>query len=94
MVILHVMADKNVLNYQIKNKVISVFGLSGSGKSTIPYPTWRKLKTTVLHDDAFIISNTDGSSICLEQSYFDKTQDYLDQSSIQIFCNDSKCWCN
>ena len=24
----------------------------------------------------FIISNTDGSSICLEQSYFDKTQDY------------------
>lgn len=60
-----------------KNKVISVFGLSGSGKSTITLSNHGgKLKTTVLHDDAFIISNTDGSSICLEQSYFDKTQDY------------------
>ncbi len=59
------------------SKVISVFGLSGSGKSTITLSNHGgKLDTTVLHDDAFIISNTDGSSICLEQSYFDKTQDY------------------
>ena len=30
----------------------------------------------MLHDDAFIISNHDASSVSLEQSYFDKTQDY------------------
>ncbi|HQZ20076.1 MAG TPA: phosphoenolpyruvate carboxykinase, partial [Trichococcus flocculiformis] len=30
----------------------------------------------VLHDDAFLIDLTDGSSIALEPSYFDKTQDY------------------
>ncbi|MDD3999327.1 MAG: phosphoenolpyruvate carboxykinase (ATP) [Bacilli bacterium] len=60
-----------------KEKVISVFGLSGSGKSTITLSDHEgKLATTVLHDDAFIISNKDASSICLEQSYFDKTQDY------------------
>lgn len=57
--------------------VISVFGLSGSGKSTITLSNHNgKFDTTVLHDDAFIISNEDGSSISLEQSYFDKTQDY------------------
>lgn len=57
--------------------VISVFGLSGSGKSTITLSDHNgKFDTTVLHDDAFIISNEDGSSISLEQSYFDKTQDY------------------
>jgi phosphoenolpyruvate carboxykinase (ATP) len=60
-----------------KEKVIGVFGLSGSGKSTITLSDHGgKLSTTVLHDDAFIISNKDASSICLEQSYFDKTQDY------------------
>ena len=60
-----------------KSKVISVFGLSGSGKSTITLSNHGgRFNTTVLHDDAYIISNTDGSSICLEQSYFDKTQDY------------------
>lgn len=57
--------------------VIGVFGLSGSGKSTITLSKHDgKFDTTVLHDDAFIISNKDGSSISLEQSYFDKTQDY------------------
>jgi len=65
-------------------KVIGVFGLSGSGKSTITLADHQqKYDITVLHDDAFIISNKDASSICLEQSYFDKTQDYpltLDQS--------------
>ena len=60
-----------------KDKVIGVFGLSGSGKSTITLSNHDdKLDTTVLHDDAFIISNVDGSSISLEPSYFDKTQDY------------------
>jgi phosphoenolpyruvate carboxykinase (ATP) len=60
-----------------KEKVIGVFGLSGSGKSTITLSNHGgKYATTVLHDDAFIISNQDASSICLEQSYFDKTQDY------------------
>lgn len=61
-----------------KEKVIGVFGLSGSGKSTITLSNHDgKYDTTVLHDDAFIISNVDGSSISLEPSYFDKTQDYL-----------------
>ena len=60
-----------------KQKVISVFGLSGSGKSTITLSDHGgRFDTTVLHDDAFIINNTDGSSISLEPSYFDKTADY------------------
>jgi phosphoenolpyruvate carboxykinase (ATP) len=60
-----------------KDKIISVFGLSGSGKSTITLSNHNgKFQTTVLHDDAFIISDRDASSISLEQSYFDKTQDY------------------
>lgn len=57
--------------------VVSVFGLSGSGKSTITHAKHNdKYDITVLHDDAFIISNTDGSSISLEPAYFDKIQDY------------------
>ncbi|HBQ62560.1 MAG TPA: phosphoenolpyruvate carboxykinase, partial [Trichococcus sp.] len=35
-----------------------------------------KYEVKVLHDDAFLIDLTDGSSIALEPSYFDKTQDY------------------
>jgi len=58
-------------------KVIGVFGLSGSGKSTITLSNHEnKFDIVVLHDDAFIISDEDASSICLEQAYFDKTQDY------------------
>ena len=58
-------------------KVVSVFGLSGSGKSTITLSNHGgKMDTTVLHDDAFIIDNSNGSSVSLEPSYFDKTQDY------------------
>lgn len=34
------------------------------------------MNTTVLYDDAFIINKTNGSSVSLELSYFDKTQDY------------------
>lgn len=57
--------------------VVSVFGLSGSGKSTITHAKHNgKYDITVLHDDAFIISNKNGSSISLEPAYFDKTQDY------------------
>ena len=57
--------------------VAGVFGLSGSGKSTITHARHgNKYDITVLHDDAFVISTEDGSSIALEPAYFDKTQDY------------------
>ena len=57
--------------------VLGVFGLSGSGKSTLTHAKHGgKYDVTVLHDDAYIISNTNGSSVALEPSYFDKTQDY------------------
>ena len=57
--------------------VASVFGLSGSGKSTITHAKHGgKYEVTVLHDDAFIINADTCSSIALEPSYFDKTQDY------------------
>jgi phosphoenolpyruvate carboxykinase (ATP) len=57
--------------------VMGVFGLSGSGKSTITHSKHQdKYDITVLHDDAFIISNDDTSSVSLEPSYFDKVQDY------------------
>ena len=57
--------------------IAGVFGLSGSGKSTITHSKHKgKFDVTVLHDDAFVISNTDGSSISLEPAYFDKVQDY------------------
>ncbi len=57
--------------------VASVFGLSGSGKSTITHARHDdKYGVTVLHDDAFIINADTCASIALEPSYFDKTQDY------------------
>ncbi len=60
-----------------KSFVAGVFGLSGSGKSTITHARHNdKYDITVLHDDAFVISTVDGSSIALEPAYFDKTQDY------------------
>ncbi|MDF2943148.1 MAG: phosphoenolpyruvate carboxykinase [Herbinix sp.] len=60
-----------------KSYVASVFGLSGSGKSTITHAKHGgKYDVTVLHDDAFIINTDTGSSIALEPTYFDKTQDY------------------
>lgn len=56
---------------------MAAFGLSGSGKSTITLAKHHNEQAvTVLHDDAFIISKENGSSIALEPSYFDKTQDY------------------
>ncbi|WP_313130034.1 phosphoenolpyruvate carboxykinase (ATP) [Anaerocolumna sp.] len=60
-----------------KSYVASVFGLSGSGKSTITHAKHGgKYDVTVLHDDAFIINTETSSSIALEPTYFDKTQDY------------------
>lgn len=60
-----------------KKFVAGVFGLSGSGKSTITHAKHGgKYDITVLHDDAFVISTENGSSVALEPAYFDKTQDY------------------
>lgn len=57
--------------------VTAVFGLSGSGKSTLTHAKHDgKYDVSILHDDAFIISTEDGSSVALEPSYFDKTADY------------------
>lgn len=65
-------------NLKYGNKFVAgVFGLSGSGKSTITHAKHGgKYDITVLHDDAFIISTKNGSSVALEPAYFDKTQDY------------------
>lgn len=57
--------------------VLSVFGLSGSGKSSITHAKHNgKYGIQVLHDDAFIINVKEKYSIALEPTYFDKTQDY------------------
>ncbi|MFW6298197.1 MAG: phosphoenolpyruvate carboxykinase (ATP), partial [Bacillota bacterium] len=57
--------------------VMGVFGLSGSGKSTITHATHgSESAPDVLHDDAFVIRNKDLMSVSLEPSYFDKVQDY------------------
>ncbi len=57
--------------------VASVYGLSGSGKSTITHAKHDgKYEIKVLHDDAFIINTDTCASIALEPTYFDKTQDY------------------
>lgn len=57
--------------------VMGVFGLSGSGKSTITHAKHdNRYDTTIIHDDAYVISTENGSSVALEPSYFDKTQDY------------------
>lgn len=64
---------------------VAVFGLSGSGKSTITHAKHNnKYDITVLHDDAFIINVQDKYTIALEPAYFDKTQDY------PIGCEDNK----
>ena len=64
---------------------VAVFGLSGSGKSTITHAKHGgKYDITVLHDDAFIINVDKKYSIALEPAYFDKTADY------PIGCEDNK----
>lgn len=68
-----------------KNFVLAVFGLSGSGKSTITHAKHNgKYDVTVLHDDAVIINVKDKYAIALEPAYFDKMQDY------PIGCPDNK----
>lgn len=66
--------------YDLKEKgayVIAFFGLSGSGKSTLTHAKHGgKYDISILHDDAFVISKSNGSSIALEPTYFDKTADY------------------
>lgn len=65
--------------------VAAVFGLSGSGKSTITHARHQnRYDITVLHDDAFVINLKDRYSIALEPSYFDKVQDY------PMGCDDNK----
>lgn len=64
---------------------VAVFGLSGSGKSTITHAKHDgKYDVTVLHDDAFIINADQKYSIAMEPAYFDKTQDY------PMNCEDNK----
>lgn len=68
---------KRIVRKDGKAHVVGVFGLSGSGKSTLTHAKHDgKYDVTVLHDDAYIISSDDGSTVALEPSYFDKTQDY------------------
>lgn len=56
---------------------LAVFGLSGSGKSTITHEQHNgKYKIRILHDDAFIINVKEKYAIALEPTYFDKLQDY------------------
>jgi len=65
---------------------MGVFGLSGSGKSTITHAKHDgKYDITVLHDDAFVINNDDLSTVSLEPSYFDKVQDYPTNSADNRF---------
>lgn len=69
-----------------KSYVAGFFGLSGSGKSTLTHAKHNgKFDVTVLHDDAFVISTEDGSSVALEPSYFDKTADYPTSSEDNKF---------
>ncbi len=74
--------------YNMKNNKkfsVALFGLSGSGKSTITHAKHEnKYDVTVLHDDAFIINTKEKYSIALEPGYFDKTQDY------PMGCEDNK----
>ncbi|MEA4987671.1 MAG: phosphoenolpyruvate carboxykinase (ATP) [Anaerovorax sp.] len=68
---------KRMIRPDGKTHVMGVFGLSGSGKSTLTHAKHNgKYEVTVLHDDAYIISTENGSTVALEPSYFDKTQDY------------------
>ncbi len=66
--------------------IMSVFGLSGSGKSTITHAKHDgKYDVEVLHDDAFVIENDELYTISLEPSYFDKIQDYPTDSKDNRF---------
>ena len=57
--------------------VMGVFGLSGSGKSTITHHRSQRFPhAVVLHDDAFIVHHASLESIALEPAYFDKVANY------------------
>ncbi len=57
--------------------VMSVFGLSGSGKSTITHAKSAAFPhAVVLHDDAYVLDQKSKETIALEPSYFDKVADY------------------
>jgi len=61
------------------NRPVAVFGLSGSGKSSITNSLDHEgtlkasEKVTVIHDDAFLIDLDNDVSVALEPSLFDKT---------------------
>lgn len=66
--------------------VMAVFGLSGSGKSTITHHRSERFKAAVvLHDDAFILHHQSLVSIALEPAYFDKVANYPTSSSDNHF---------
>ncbi|MDR1471116.1 MAG: phosphoenolpyruvate carboxykinase (ATP) [Synergistaceae bacterium] len=68
-----------------KSFVLAVFGLSGSGKSTITHAKHGgKYDITVLHDDALAVNAEKKYAIAMEPAYFDKMQDY------PIGCEDNK----
>lgn len=75
------------LRHKNREETIGVFGLSGSGKSTITFSKPKHADDVqVLHDDAFIIHEENLSTIALEPSYFDKTADYaMDHPDIASF---------
>ncbi len=62
-----------------KTPPVAVFGLSGSGKSSITNShdhegtLTKKEKVTVIHDDAFLIDLENNFTVALEPSLFDKT---------------------
>lgn len=65
--------------------VLAVFGLSGSGKSTITHAKHGgKYDIMVLHDDAFIVNVKEKYAIAMEPTYFDKLADY------PMDCEDNK----
>ncbi|QIK69588.1 phosphoenolpyruvate carboxykinase (ATP) [Erysipelothrix sp. HDW6C] len=60
-----------------RSHTMAVFGLSGSGKSTITLAEHGPdFDVSVLHDDAFLINKETLETLALEPSYFDKTADY------------------
>lgn len=69
--------SKTILREGEKPYTMAVFGLSGSGKSTITHAKHDgKYEIKILHDDAFIINVKEKYAIAMEPTYFDKTQDY------------------
>ena len=71
---------------------VAVFGLSGSGKSSLTNSLDHEgylnkdEKVTVIHDDAFLIDLEDDYSIAMEPSLFDKTDAVtIDDSTLKYF---------